>query len=290
MRDFKVLLASDRFRFANELRAWIEVEDGHITGAGYCGQGHVNVSTIRLGRREAAFAAVPLPDIQHEPVIGEDSATFVQTAGGRTRLPAPRTVRRPPYVQIAAPLAWTTLRLTIDNRGTATSDVAGASPFPRHWIYDESMSLSAKTGSIDFKSWSRDAFGKHTPWGDTDSPAFVTDVETALERELSRVIMRGGERPGRRRLAEGEALVEQGRPGEALFLLLDGVLAVEVDRERVAEVGPGAVLGERALLEGGARTSTLRALTPCHVAVAEVGRIDPEVLEEISRGHRRENR
>jgi len=288
MHHFKELLASDKFRFANELRAWVDVEHGRITDCGYSGQGHINVSTIRIGRREAAFAAVALPDIQREPVITAESVTFTQTAGGRTGLPAPRRVRRPPFVQIAAPLAWTTLSLTIDTSGNSSVDIVGASPFPRHWIYDESMNLSAKTGSIDFNSWYRDAFGKHTPWGDTDSPTFVTQVESALERELSRTIMRGTEKPGRRRLAEGETLVEQGESGDALFLLLDGVLAVEVDDERIAEVGPGAVLGERALLEGGTRTSTLRAVTPCRVAVASAGHMEPTVLEEISRGHRRE--
>ena len=52
-----------------------------------------------------------------------------------------------------------------------------------------------------------------------------------------------------------------------LYLLLDGVLGVEVNGEQVAEMGPGTMLGERSSLEGGIRTSTLRALTPCRVAV-----------------------
>lgn len=288
MRDFKELLASDKFRFANELRAWVEVENGRITDFGYSGQGHINVSTIRIGRRVASFAAIAMPDIQRPPVIGSTSVSFTQTAGGKTGLPAPRHVRRAPFIQIAAPLAWTTLSLTIDNEGGSTGQVVGASPFPRHWIYDESMSLSAKTGSIDFKSWYRDAFGKHTPWGETDSPAFVTQVETALERELSRSIMRDNVQPERRKLSKGEALVRQGDRGEALFLLLDGVIAVEVDGKRLAEIGPGAILGERALLEGGIRTSTLVAVTPCRLSVASADRIDHKVLEEISRGHRRE--
>ena len=45
-------------------------------------------------------------------------------------------------------------------------------------------------------------------------------------------------------------LTEQGAVDGELFLLLDGVLVVEVDGAEVAEVGPGAVVGERALLEG----------------------------------------
>jgi len=83
--------------------------------------------------------------------------------------------------------------------------------------------------------------------------------------------------------------VEQGEQGEALFFLLDGVLAVEVDGAVVAEVGPGAVVGERAMLEGGRRTSTLRAVTPAKVAVAPADRIDADALAELSQGHRRED-
>ena len=65
-------------------------------------------------------------------------------------------------------------------------------PVPRHWIYDHHGPLVQKSGLVDFKDWYQRAFGKHTPWGDEDSPALVTEVETALERELSGSIMRGG--------------------------------------------------------------------------------------------------
>ena len=37
--DLELLRADDRFREANELKAWIEVEDGKITGSGYEGGG-----------------------------------------------------------------------------------------------------------------------------------------------------------------------------------------------------------------------------------------------------------
>ena len=164
----------------------------------------------------------------------------------------------------------------------------GASPFPRHWIYDSDGNLAAKSGLIDFSTWYRRAFGKHSPWGDEDSPALVTEVETALERQLSTAVMRGGKKPRLRKLGEGETLTEQGKPGDELFLLLDGVLRVEVDGERMAELGPGAILGERAILEGGLRTSTLRAVTPCKVAVASADDLDPAALAEVSQSHRRE--
>ncbi len=286
--DLDELRRADRFRFANELRGWAEVQDGRIVDSGQDGSGHIGSTTMRLGGRSLLFPAVAFPDIRPAPEVTEDSVRFVQTAGGRTGVPAPRHVRRPPFLQLAAPLAWATLALTIYVDGSSEFEVLGASPFPRHWIYDHEGRLAAKTGVIDFEEWYRTAFGRHTPWGDEDSPAVVTMAETALERELSTTIMRRGEDPQVRTLPAGGTLVEQGRPGRELFLLLDGVLAVEVDGTRIAEVGPGAILGERAILEQGLRTSTLRAVTPVKVAVASADQIAPEALVELSRGHRRE--
>jgi CRP-like cAMP-binding protein len=100
--------------------------------------------------------------------------------------------------------------------------------------------------------------------------------------------MRGDAKPRVRKLTEGALLTEQGAPGDELYLVLDGVLRVEVDGTIVAEVGPGAVLGERAILEGGDRTSTLRSVTPCRIAVATTQQIDHDALRELSEGHRRE--
>jgi hypothetical protein len=287
--DLAALAAGDRFRFANELRAWIEVDDGgRIVNYGHDGRGHIGSTTMRLGSRNMTFAAVPLPDLQPEPEVTDSAVRFRQTAGGRTGLPAPRRVTRPPFVQVAAPLAWTTLSLTISADGSSEFMLEGASPFPRHWVYDSAGALAAKSGLIDFKAWYRAAFGRHSPWGDEDSPALVTAVESALERRLSVEIMKADREPRMRKVAAGKTLVEQGDPGEELFLLLDGVLAVEVDGQVLAELGPGVVLGERAILEGGRRTSTLRAVTQCKVAVAPADAVDTEALREVSSGHRRE--
>ena len=264
------------------------MEDGRVTGYGQEGGGHLGSSTVKLGPGSMTFAAVGLPEIRPEPEVTPTSVRFVQTAGGRTGLPAPRHVARPPFVQLSAPLAWTTLALTLNADGSSSFELTGASPFPRHWVYGSDGRLVGKSGLIEFKTWYRHAFGKHSPWGEEDSPALVTQVETALERQLSNTIMRAGRKPSIRKVKAGDVLVEQGQPGEELFLLLDGVLAVEVDGEVLAEIGPGALLGERALLEGGKRTSTLRAVTACRVAVVPGDAVDREDLVELSRGHRRE--
>ena len=288
INDLAALRDGDRFRFANDLTAWIEVEGATILDVGYAGGGMIGATTVNLGATHLSIPAVAFPDIQHDPVIEGTRAIFTQTAGGRTGSPMPRRVDRPPFVQITAPTAWTTLTLTIAIDGSSTFEVSGASPFPRHWIYDAHQRLAAKSGITDYSTWSRNSFGDQTPWGDVDSPALVTEVETALERTLSTEIMRSGTRPEIRHLDPGQALIRQSEPGDELFLILDGVLSVEVDDVSLTEIGPGAVVGERAILEGGDRTSTLTAVTAVKVAVAKANQIDQARLSELSQGHRRE--
>ena len=290
IEDLEELRLADRFRFANALRAWIEVDDtGEITDCGYEGGGAMGSTTVKLGPLMRTFEAVALPDLQAEPQRGDGWVRFVQTAGGRTGLPAPRRVRRRPFIQWQAPLVWTTLTLTLHTDGRADSEVAGHSRFPRHWIYDHEGKLSHKSGLADFKDWFRKSFGRHTPWGDQDSDAMITAVETALERRLSAQVMSEGVKPKIHKVKAGDALVRQGDPGSEVFLLLDGVLLVEKDGDRLAEYGPGAMLGERAHLEGTGRTSSLIAVTPCRVAAVDAAALDRSALDELSQGHRREH-
>ena len=232
------------------------------------------------------FAGVPFDTLRSEPEVTDESVRFVQTVGGRAGFPAPRRVRGKPFFRIRSATAWTTLALTIRADGSFEHELVGASPFPRHWIYDDEGVLVHKAGTIDFKAWYRESHGERTPWGEEDSPPVVTAAESELERRLSREIMRSGTAPERKRIEPGETLVEQGAPGDELYLLLDGVLGIEVDGEEVAEVGPGALVGERALLEGGTRKATLRAATRSRVAVVPGDAVDREALEELAQDRR----
>ena len=283
-------LSEDRFRFANRLSAVVDfADDGSVRTAEYTGGLFLNATRLRLGRREITFQPYALPTLQAEPEVGDGEVTFTQTVGGQPGLPAPRRVNHPPYFQLKGPGVWTTLQLTIRADGSCEHHLTGASGFPRHWLYDDAGRLEKKAGLTEFKEWYRHAFGTHTPWGDEDSPTLVTEVETALERELAGRIMQGGKKPDTRKLKEGELLTEQGAPGDEVYLVLDGVLRVEVDGELVAEVGPGAILGERAVLEGGNRTASLRAVTSGRVAVARADDIDRAALAELAEGHHRED-
>jgi hypothetical protein len=277
---------ADLFREANELRGWIDVEDGKIAGHGHMGRGRIGLTRLKVGPKEIAVPAVAMPTLQ-ETEGGDGWVRFTQTAGGRTGVPAPRGVRGKPYFQISSAIAWTTLALTIHADGRVEGELVGASTFPRHWVYDHSGALVQKSGVIDFDKWYREAHVQNTPWGSEDSPAVVTAVETALERDLSLEIMRGDANRAPQRLAAGDTLVEQGDAGadaNVVYLVLDGVLEVVVDGEVVGEVGPGAIVGERAQLADGTRTATLRATTPAKVIGVPAEELNREALEQVSAG------
>jgi hypothetical protein len=288
--DLHSLAEADRFRFANELRAFITVDAaGDIVDCGYLAGGVMGSTMVNLGALKHRFQAFSLPDLQREPERGDGWVRFVQTCGGRTGVPAPRRVRRKPFVQWQAPLVWTTLSLTLYADGRSDYALVGASRFPRHWVYGADNRLSHKSGLTDFKDWYRRSFGKHSPWGDEESEPFVSAVESALETVLSAQLMQGG---GRRRIANfpaGTVLVKEGEPGTEVLLILDGIVRVEKDGERLAEYGPGALLGVRAQLEGGLRTSSNIAVTACRIAMFEAQLVDRSHLQELSAGHRRED-
>lgn len=287
--DLDALLAADAFRFGNVVAGWIEVDDaGAIVDHGHSGRTLMGATTIRIGRKEATFDAVEFPPLR-DTEVGDGWVRFTQTTGGHTAVPAPRHVKGGRLFALEAPTVWSTLALTLHADGRSELELTGASAFPRHWVYDADGALVAKAGLADFATWWTTSFGANAPWSGVDGPVLVTEAESALERELSHLIMRGGEKPQIRNLQEGELLTRQGDPGDEVFLLLNGVLDVDVDGAVLAQLGPGAIVGERAAVEGGTRTSSLRAVTRAKVAVARPDQIDSDALAELSEGHRRED-
>ena len=279
--DLPSLLDGGRVRLANQLRGFVEVSDGRIVASGQSGQGHVGSAREAADAAQVGFAAVALPDLRPDPETGDGWVRFGQTAGGLLSVGMPYRTGPATSPRLAAPAAWTTLALTIHADGTSEQALVGASPFPRHWVYDHAGRLIATSGVVDFSGWQADAWDPFTPWGGRDAPVRATAVETALERELSRVMLDSA--PHWLRLRRGATLVSQGAPGHELYLLFDGLLAVEIDGVTVTELGPGAVVGELALLTGGRRTATLRAVTGCRVAAVAGDRIDRAALAELAR-------
>ena len=274
--DLDALRREDAFREANELRAWIEVAGDEIIDYGQGGRSLLSEPSLELEDRQISFAAVEFPVIQPEPEVGDGWVRFTQTVGGRIGLPAPRRVVGRPYFHVGAVSAWTTLELVLRLDGTSEARLVAASPFPRHSLYGADQEFLEVFGADELE------LGDGTPWGDEGTPAFAAAVESELERRLATSILRDGTRLVRRRVARSEVLVEQGAPGRELFVLLDGVFEVEIGGEVVAQVGSGAILGERAVLGDGRRTATLRAVRSSRVAVIAPDQLDRSDLIQIS--------
>ena len=72
----------------------------------------------------------------------------------------------------------------------------------------------------------------------------------------------------------GQAVVQQGEPGDSMFVVVEGALDVQVpgltEAKRANVLGPGSVFGEMAMLTGEARSATVVALSP--VLLYEFGR------------------
>ena len=98
------------------------------------------------------------------------------------------------------------------------------------------------------------------------------DARPATVRELAREIDRarlGTWMAPRITVQPGEDVVRQGDEGDQAYVVEDGQLEVIQDGTRVRVMGPGEVFGELAPLTRCVRTSTVRALTPCALAVID---------------------
>jgi cyclic nucleotide-binding protein len=288
--NVELMHRADLFREANELKAWIEVEDGKIVDHAHSGRGRIGVTRLKLGLKELSVRAVAMPTLQSTD-FGDGWVRFTQTAGGRTGAPAPRTVHGKPYFQWHSAIAWTTLALTLHADGSASHELVGASPFPRHWVYDADGKLVQKSGIVEFDKWYREAHVENTPWGTEDSPAVVTAAESELERELSAELMGVSPPPRPIEVPAGHVVFREGEPavaGEgAVYLVLDGILDAEIGGESIGEVGPGAIVGERGVLEG-KRTATLTARTKAKLVSFDAEAVDAGALATIGVGRRRE--
>jgi Cyclic nucleotide-binding domain len=288
-KDLDAVVGPEGARFANDLRAWVEAEDGRIVAHGQGGSGRVSNTLFRLAGMRVLVEAVAYPELRPEPVVGDDFVRFTQTAGGRAGMPAPRLVKGAPFVKTQGPAVWTTLALTIYADGSTGHELVGSSSFPRHWIYDAGGALAGKSALIDFRTWYRTATLARSPWHGQDHAVPATGAETPLERRLSLAIMRGGAPPAPAKVKTGATILAEGEAADDIVLLLDGMVEVEAGGTVLAQLGPGAVLGERASLEQGRRTATVRALTACRIVSYRAADLPPDDLRELAAGHHRED-
>lgn len=86
----------------------------------------------------------------------------------------------------------------------------------------------------------------------------------------------------------GHVLIERGQTGAGLYVILEGTVSIEAP-EGNRELGPGSIVGERALLSAdGLRTARVRARTPLRVLAVdrvEFDRLcttDPSLAERVA--------
>src|SRR6476659_6826653 len=84
------------------------------------------------------------------------------------------------------------------------------------------------------------------------------------------------------RIGAGQVLIERGQWGAGLFVILEGTVVVEAP-EGTRELGPGALVGERALLSAdGKRTARVRATSDLHVLVVDRSQFDRLCADDAS--------
>ena len=177
----------DMFRVANDLRAWIGVDDdGKITGHGYSagGRDRLDDDGPRLGQRH-------LPGGRRTPPCSP-SPRWATAGCGSSRPPAAAPACRRPGGSPSRRSSSTThppRGRRCRSRSTPTVGRSSTSSAPARSRATGSTAPTAswplKSGMVDFKDWYRHAFGDFSPWGGEDSPALVAEVESAMERQLS---------------------------------------------------------------------------------------------------------
>ncbi len=93
-------------------------------------------------------------------------------------------------------------------------------------------------------------------------------------------------------LPEGWSPIWENTPADKAYILLDGTVSVRQDGQEIAQIGPGDIIGEAAIVRHTLRTASIVALTPLEVIhftseairelIAEMPRFG-EALEEVAK-------
>jgi hypothetical protein len=217
------------------------------------------------------------PDV--DALLAAD-ASFTQTAGGHTGAPAPRPLRHPPYWRLTAPMAWSTVSLTLHADGTSGVEPAVASPFPRHYRYDAAGHLSHESAVIRFGDRIRQSGLGAGPWGGGGGVVPAIDPSGIVERRLAGGLLTGANF-ARHPLPPGGLLSTLPISDDQVHLLLDGVMVMGVDGEPIFEVGPGSIYSATLSSAYLKDHVTVRARTPSRLAVLPLDRLGEQALAQL---------
>jgi len=108
-------------------------------------------------------------------------------------------------------------------------------------------------------------------FGELDADAFVETVKRLRYR----------------RVPPGTRVLEEGKPGDTLLIIVSGQVAISKNGAELARLGAGAVLGEMALITGAPRSATAiasEAVEYFELArsdLAQLAKVQPQVAEEL---------
>jgi CRP-like cAMP-binding protein len=70
----------------------------------------------------------------------------------------------------------------------------------------------------------------------------------------------------------GDVIFEQDKPGENMYVIMDGEIDIQCNGQSIAKANPGETIGEMALIDNQSRCATAVALTPCKLVEVDENR------------------
>lgn len=81
-------------------------------------------------------------------------------------------------------------------------------------------------------------------------------------------------------LSAGQTLFREGQPAEVMYVMLEGTASVLIGETLVELAGPGALLGEMALVDDSQRSATVIARSDCRLISIDSRQFDLLIREE----------
>jgi hypothetical protein len=171
--------------------------------------------------------------------------------------------------------------LTLHSDGTSESEIADASVFPRHFLYDSTGRLTQKTALISYKNWLHRSEHQQSPWAGVRQAVPTAGIKAEAERSLADSILVSA-RYDQYHMPAGAMMGSVSLRDDQVAVLLDGLLVVLIDDEPAVELGPGAILDPSKRSPESKQHAKIRAQTVTRLGVLSRDQIDSDALLDVA--------
>jgi hypothetical protein len=171
--------------------------------------------------------------------------------------------------------------LTLYTDGTSESEIADASAFPRHYLYDSEGELTHKSALIRYRDWLNRSERQRSPWAGVHEPVPTTQVKQQAERTLADTILVSA-RYEQYQLPAEAMLGSHPIRDDQVAVLLDGLMVVLIDDEPAVEIGPGNVFDPSTRIAESKQHAKIRAQTAVRFALLSRSDVDSDALHEVA--------